>query len=246
MADKILVLNGAGYASSVDNLGYITTRVDELFEKPEEFKLILFTGGADVDPRFYNDRSPQRMCSSNPSRDMQEISVFRKAVKHGILMAGICRGVQFLNVMNGGKMMHHLDNHAGSVHLMELMTGQILTVNSLHHQMVILPEDAKLVGWAKDRLSRRYYGANDEVVNYNGAEVEAAIFPKTKSFGVQYHPEMMDRLSDGYVFFNRMVEAALEVKWDVFIKLYTKGSKEYEPFEISKPHNGSARAENTA
>lgn len=246
MSDRILLVQGAGYYNTVNCFGEVTSKVSEFMQNPKDFKLVLFTGGSDVDPRFYGERSPKGMCHTNPERDLYEIAIFRRARKHGILMAGICRGFQFLNVMAGGKMMHHLDGHGYSTHLMQLMTGEVLTVNSLHHQMVLLPDDAKLVGWSKERLSIRYYGENDELTHYIGAENEAAIFPKTKSFGVQYHPEMMDFLSDGFVFFNRMLKAALEMEWDTFIELYTKGSEDYAPFKVPERNDHSTSKANIA
>jgi putative glutamine amidotransferase len=224
MSKKILVVNGASYAKAIEDLGPVTSYVDDFMERPEEFSLVMFTGGADVDPRFYGDTSPRNLCCSTPARDTHEMLIFNRALNAGVLMTGICRGVQFLNVACGGRMMHHIEDHAGTTHLMELATGGSIIVNSLHHQMVIPSKHSEIIGWSKNRRSAVYFGQGDREVLYEGPEVEAVIFPQHGAFGVQYHPEMMAKDSDGYQFYYRFVKDALEMGWQEFNLLYTKGN----------------------
>lgn len=240
MSDKILVVQGASYYRAIDGLGDFTSKVSEFMKNPGDFKLIMFTGGADVDPKFYGDASPKNICFTNPERDMYEMAIYKTAIRHGILMTGICRGVQFLNVMAGGKMMHHVTGHESSIHDMETHYGRIIPVNSLHHQMVLPPQDAIILGWAKDNLSTMYLGENDEEVYWLGHEYEAVIFPKTKAFGVQYHPEMMDASTEGYNYYYQMVERALKMDWDNFIKLYSERSGDGEHSSLHESNTGAA------
>jgi gamma-glutamyl-gamma-aminobutyrate hydrolase PuuD len=142
-------------------------------------------------------------------------------------MTGICRGLQFLNVMAGGKMIHHLDNHANS-YRHEMMTNkdEIISVNSLHHQMILPPHDAIILGWAHPSLSKEYIGQNDKIISLaNMREYEAAIFPKIKAFAVQYHPEMMENISDGYIWYKSIVNDMLTMKWKTFVERYTYKKK---------------------
>ena len=192
-------------------------------QAPENYGLIMFTGGADVDPSLYGDTSPNGLCGSGISRDLVERRIFIKAVKCGIPMVGICRGIQFLNVMCGGKMMHHLDGHAGGVHFVKTLTDECIRVNSFHHQMILPNKDAIVTEWSHTRLSFSYFGYGDKIVSYTGEEIEGAIFPKQKAFGVQYHPEMMLYEQPAVHRFVRMLRNVLEMPWENFVKKYSGG-----------------------
>jgi gamma-glutamyl-gamma-aminobutyrate hydrolase PuuD len=139
-------------------------------------------------------------------------------------MTGICRGFQFINVMNGGRMMHHIDHHAGAFHGFETTKDdRIIRVNSLHHQMVITPASAFVIGWSPVRLSSSYFGDKDEKVNWMGPEIEAAYYPDTRCAGVQYHPEMMKENSDGFKWYNEMVTDLVNMEPADFQAKYVKG-----------------------
>lgn len=239
MKDNILVLNGSGYGNAIKDLGNLVFNHNNFLANPAEFRLILFTGGADVDPSYYGDNSPRRLCGSNIKRDRVEKIIYDLAIEYDIMMTGICRGVQFLNVMAGGKMMHHISGHDNGLHNIQLETGESVLVNSYHHQMVLPDHNAKIIGWSSEVLSSVYIGNNDEYVEYQGREVEAVIFPKTKSFGVQYHPEVMSEHLEGYNYYRTMVKNALSMDWENFITLYTKGIKDVKLFEICE-HNSTA------
>lgn len=217
---KILVVGSTGYADSIHGLGEITARTTEFMQNPDKFNLILFTGGEDVHPSIYNDTSPHRICQANIARDHREMVIYERAVKNKVLMTGICRGLQFLNVMDGGKMVHHLDCHGGVTHPMLTHEGEVIRVNSLHHQMILPKKSAIITGVVPHRLSYEYIGADDEFFKYSGNEIEAAIFPEIRSFGVQYHPEIMPPHADGYKYYYDMVKFALSNPWDRFIAEY--------------------------
>jgi gamma-glutamyl-gamma-aminobutyrate hydrolase PuuD len=238
MGNKILVLNGSSYGDAVAELGELVTDKELFYSRPREFKLVLFTGGADISPELYGDTSPHGVCSTNPERDVEEIKVYDKALKLNIPMAGICRGLQLLNAMAGGSMIHHLDGHGYTTHGMTLATGECVKVNSLHHQAIIPPESAVVVGWSTGQLSKDYFGTADEVFNYTGKEIEAAIFPRTNAFGVQYHPEMAPESFDMYAFFHTMVRYALTLSKKEFIKTYRK--KDYANLFASIKSNSTA------
>jgi len=228
MKHRILVVGSAEYARAVRELGRVSGYVEDFIANPKKFSLVLFTGGADVHPSFYGDvcQDLQPMCYSNIDRDLQEGYLFNLAKKNGVKMAGICRGFQFLNVMDGGKMMHHIDNHENVTHQFEcLKDNKIREINSFHHQMVIPGKDCKVVGWSPTKLSKIYFGDGDKRVKWEGPEVEAAIFPKAKACGVQWHPEWMRVHEDGRNFFTNMVSNLLELPLGEFVSMYT-GKKE--------------------
>jgi GMP synthase-like glutamine amidotransferase len=199
---RVLIVNdgrdcGAEYAPLFRQFGEISHDISALKLQPFDFRLVVFTGGADVDPKYYADTSPKGICHSNPARDAEERRVFGFARQRGIRMVGICRGMQFLNVMTGGAMMHDISGHTGGSH--KVMTHDRETpfiTNSFHHQMCILSKNSYLLAWSHERLSRRYIGANDEPVDYKGPEVEAFYHSWDKCLGVQWHPEVALSMSD--------------------------------------------------
>jgi len=207
---KILVVLGNSYAFAVEGLGEIKTNPKDFFKHPEDYSLILFTGGEDITPEWYGHTSPTRMCYNNEERDLFEKDIFNHAVKHGVRMTGICRGIQFINVMAGGTMYHHVDNHSGTKHIMELPNGDSIKINSLHHQMVIPPKDGLVAGWAGNRLSIDYYGDKDLIVGKPTVEPESLILPSIQAAGVQYHPEMMSPLTNGWIYYHNMAKALIE------------------------------------
>jgi gamma-glutamyl-gamma-aminobutyrate hydrolase PuuD len=209
-------------------------------KNPKEYKMVLFTGGEDVGPSLYSDTSPKNMCQSNPGRDLYELAVYKKAKANNILMTGICRGLQFLNVMAGGKLIHHMNRHVGTYHDVTLSNGTSIYINSFHHQMIIPPQDTVITAWADPPLSTIYIGKNDEILNTEMTEYEAAIFPKIKAFGVQYHPEMMNKDSFGYLWYHEMVDRSLRMKWEDFIEHYRRKQKDAKQDKVHQSHNNSA------
>lgn len=227
-ADNILVVNGKTYAKSIENLGNMVFNFDKFLREPKTFKLVLFTGGEDVDPSFYGETSPRGFCHSNILRDRKERLVFKRALRENIKMTGICRGIQFLNVMAGGKLLHHIDGHAmWGVHDFACSKDSVIRkVNSLHHQMVIPPPHGYIIGWCPTKLSEYYVGDKDRIVRWPGPEVESLYLPRIKACGVQWHPEMMSPNSDGFKFYNEMVADFLDMSTKEFSNKYTGREKE--------------------
>jgi putative glutamine amidotransferase len=214
------------YGNPVGDLGVLNCSEGHFLWHPEHYKLVIFTGGEDVDPSLYNDTSPRGLCRYNSERDNRERKIFQVAKENGIKMTGICRGAQFLTVMTGGRLMHDITGHAGRSHNMvwSLDTKKTIVVNSLHHQMCVPGKGSYIVGWSPERISMYYMGKNDEKVNYPGPEVEAIIFPAVKAFAVQYHPEMMAPNSDGWRYYHDAVKDLLELTIEEFVNKY-RGTK---------------------
>lgn len=233
MHKKILIVGNPMYRMALVGLSEIVYDIDEFMSHPEKYDLILFTGGEDVHPSFYGDESPDGLCSSSLQRDKNEKIIFDHAIKHGIKMTGICRGVQFLNVMSGGKMMHHMEKHGGSHHQLEcLYNTELITINSLHHQMMLPSDEGIVIGWAHEKLSPVYYGESDQQVDYTGHEVEAVLYPETQVCGVQWHPEMMDMQTSGHIWYYRLMTDFLRMPMYEFIRTYGEQRKNMHAHQI--------------
>jgi len=226
--NKIFVQNFYSYKNVVDYFGDTTDDIKNLFEKPEEFKLILFSGGEDVNPSLYGHKSPDKLCYYSKSRDALDIKIFKLAIKNNIKMVGICRGLQFLNVMSGGTMIHHINNHSnGTLHsFISPAIDHEIYVNSLHHQMVIPHKDAFIIGTTEKQLSTIYFGDNDQPIKRHTLDIEALYMPSINACGVQYHPEMMQNTSAGFYFFHNMVDKLLYSNTLKFIHDYTTQNKQ--------------------
>lgn len=188
---NVMIVNGnASYRGMWEAFGYIPT------SKLYDADVVQFTGGADVTPSYYGEDSHPHT-GNNIVRDVAEQGIFNYCLENEIPMAGICRGGQFLNVMNQGKMYQHCDGHAihGTHKARIEESGLIVDVTSTHHQ-IMRPnyDDAIILMRSAEKLSTYMeYMADGEIQNEeNGDEIEAVFYPRTMSLCFQPHPEYCD------------------------------------------------------
>jgi gamma-glutamyl-gamma-aminobutyrate hydrolase PuuD len=221
---RILVTNRMiEYGKPLEEYGTLNCSYNNFKLHPENYKLVLFTGGEDVDPSFYNDTSPKGICHYDTERDLQESAIYKIAVENNIKMVGVCRGMQLLTVLTGGSLIHHATGHGCGMHdIVITINGRTRkqAVNSLHHQLCIPSRGNYVIGWSAERLSEMYVGKDDKRVNYTGPEIEAIVFPDINAFGVQYHPEMLPSYSPGCWYFKQAVKDLLDMKMETFLEKY--------------------------
>jgi len=168
----------------------------------DEADIIVFEGGTDIYPGLYGEKDSIRtQVNTMQLRDEREVDLFHKSVNAGKLNVGICRGEQLLTVLNGGKLVQHMRHPNG--HTCKTWDGQKCWTNSLHHQLAypwdIPKEDWELTMWTEG-LSNTYLNGEDKEIEFSLdaftdegliIEPEGLWFPKTRSFLMQWHPEMM-------------------------------------------------------
>jgi len=158
-------------------------------DTPDEADLVVFSGGEDVNPIYY-DEEPHPLCSFNTKRDEKDMLLYAHCLDNGIPMLGICRGAQFLWVMNGGKLYQHIDNHVGD-HAMWDVRKKIMIdkVSSVHHQSCIRNADigAEVLG-ESSVAKERWRNKTDKTVG-TMADIEAFFIRDTCCLGIQGHPE---------------------------------------------------------
>jgi len=161
----------------------------------------ILTGGVDVHPDFYKGKpiynnSPG---SFQPERDVFEEKIYRYSQENKLPVLGICRGMQLINVLEGGKLIQDLDNgnerhkKEGSdkehniiaedaTLLSYVAKSQNGRVNSAHHQAI----DPNAIG---NNLTVNAYDDDNEKI-IEGLEFKNK---SDKSFMlcVQWHPERM-------------------------------------------------------
>lgn len=163
----------------------------------DDANVILFTGGADVSPALYGEQRHART-SCNPPRDAVEAALFWGAVSSQVVkpraFIGICRGGQFLNVMNGGRLYQHVENHTRDHFVKDLASKTVHMCSSTHHQMFRPAEHAKVLAVACSDKGEIQSGTPKETYNsrYSAAkdyDFEAVWYPSTGSLCFQPHPE---------------------------------------------------------
>lgn len=157
----------------------------------EDADIICFTGGEDVDPDLYGEKAiPETYF--NRKRDNYEAGIFGEAVGMQKPMVGICRGSQFLNVMNGGKLWQDVNHHAvrGGHSVMDMKTGEVReNMTSTHHQMMIPAEDAEILALASEATHKRGEGGLVIRAKAELDDVEVVWYPGSLSLCFQPHPE---------------------------------------------------------
>ncbi len=167
--------------------------VDEVLDRLDG---LILAGGADIDPASYGAQRDPMTRNTVPERDDSEITLARRAIERDMPVLGICRGMQLINVAQGGTLVQHVpdlvghENHRrnpgsfdGSDHDVRLEPGSLAAraageelheTKSHHHQGV-------------DRLGEGLvvsgYSALDELPET--IEAPACRFV----LGVQWHPE---------------------------------------------------------
>ncbi len=167
----------------------------------EDADLVCFTGGADVSPELYGEKN---FASYNQrERDNLERLVYHDCLELDLPMVGICRGGQFLNVMNGGKMFQHVESHAiGGTHpIIDLGTGDTIQVTSTHHQMMRPNYDtAEVLAIANLGGIKQSWDGAKVVTTRDENDTEVVWYEDTKSLCFQPHPEYGVKSCEEYFF----------------------------------------------
>jgi putative glutamine amidotransferase len=180
---------------------------------------VLFTGGGDIDPSHYRDARHPKTNEPDAARDAFELALAKLALANDTPLLAICRGLQVLNVAAGGTLIqdipaqsnqalgHHVDSPPyaiahevwvnsdtalARVMREELDTGEVLQVNSRHHQAIGQTAEGFIVSAT----------APDGIIE--------AIERSSSRFciAVQWHPENFWRTGEFRSLFEEFVKAA--------------------------------------
>ena len=180
---------------------------------------VLFTGGGDVDPSHYHDARHPSTNEPDAARDAFELALAKLALAKNAPLLAVCRGLQVINVAAGGTLIqdipaqvnralgHQIDSPPyaiaheiwvtpgttlARVMQEELADGEVLQVNSRHHQAI----DKTAEGFTVSAT------APDGVVE--AIERSSAPF----CVAVQWHPENFWRTGEFRSLFEEFVKAA--------------------------------------
>jgi len=183
---------------------------------------LLLSGGYDVHPFLFDAEPTPKLGKVHPERDAVELALIHAASIRKMLILGICRGLQILNVAFGGtvyqdieseyhskKLIKHVQQAARGVttHYVNLSPDTLLktiieeekiAVNSFHHQAInVVAEKLKVVAKSSDGI------------------VEAVVHDDLPfCLAVQWHPEELAIAGDevSKKLFAAFVKASLKFK----------------------------------
>lgn len=162
-------------------------------DSPEEADIIVFSGGADINPALYGCEKHSSTYYSE-QRDALEVACFNKLNSNQIVI-GICRGAQLVTALNGGKLIQNVSGHCSGPHF--ITNGDIkFKIESIHHQMMYpfdMPKsDYEVLFWSSKKRSSKYEG---DGISEPSCEPEVILYHKKGKptcLAIQGHPEMMN------------------------------------------------------
>ena len=163
---------------------------------------LVLTGGVDIQPFLYGEPDTRQQFEPYiPERDAFEMKLFAHSQSHHIPLLAICRGLQLVNVLQGGKLMqetgadniHRKSKGEDKIHEIYVIKNSLLfemtktatgKVNSAHHQA------ASIDSIGNNLMVNAWYMDDNDVKIIEGLEFEDKT-GKAFMLAVQWHPERM-------------------------------------------------------
>lgn len=99
----------------------------------------VFTGGADIDPKYFGEEKKPSCGQIFPLRDEFEMRMFERVLKTKKPILGICRGMQVINVFLGGTLYQDIETEYET----DLTHRQTAPVTAPWHD-ILITEETKL------------------------------------------------------------------------------------------------------
>lgn len=171
----------------------------EPVRNPESLKSLdglLLSGGADINPKLYNQERIKESDAADDARDELEIQLLREALAAHLPVLAICRGLQLFNVVCGGTLVQHLSST--DVHQQRPLNAEA-GKHPAAHRVWVAPDTrlAKIVGGGGHDVNSRHHQAIESLGDglivsaiapdgvIEGVEKPGAAF----ALAVQWHPE---------------------------------------------------------
>ncbi len=194
------VYSGRNYAQAVlaeGGLPVLVANVDPAVASDyvERADALLISGGPDVDPARFDQMPHPDLGTVDHERDAFELALYRATRAAGKPVFGVCRGIQLINVAEGGSLHQHLPALGGPLQHSQRDPG-----GRPHHRLVLAPGSQIRAGFGADEVVVNTY--HHQALDRLGAGLRAtahaedglveALEGTTGAWllGVQWHPEM--------------------------------------------------------
>lgn len=154
---------------------------------------LVIAGGADIDPSRYGAVRSSATGPARADRDGSESELVALALRLGLPLLGVCRGMQVLNIVLGGTLHQHLPDVVGT-------TDHLSRPGNFDQVGVRIADGSRLAKILGERVDVRchHHQAVDRlgeglvpVAAADDGTVEAVELPgESFCLGVQWHPEM--------------------------------------------------------
>lgn len=180
----------------------VTSDKGVIKQQVEQIDGLLMSGGHDIDPSLYGEEPRRALGETFLARDHFDMELLHQAELKDMVVFGICRGIQIMNVAYGGSLYQDLSymedsyikheqerNPERATHKIEISANSFLAktnetsfrVNSFHHLALRnIAEGFRVCAQAEDGV------------------VEAIEHESGRMYAVQFHPELtseVDRFS---------------------------------------------------
>lgn len=203
--DQSWLLAACDYVEAVEEMGGtpliipILENYENAFALVEKLDGIIFSGGNDINPKHYNEGKESESGEIIDRLDEFEINLYKKILTDTKMpILGVCRGLQLINVVHGGKLYQeiqtgqypkHMDSidpvpkdflaHKVSIEedslLYKIVKASPISVNSFHHQSIkTLGDNLKINAISEDGVIEGIEASGDRFL-----------------LAVQWHPEML-------------------------------------------------------
>ena len=156
---------------------------------------IIFTGGPDVRPSLFGEEIIPSCGAINDERDAFEIKLYKMAMAADKSILGVCRGVQVMNIAEGGNIYQDIYSQNGTMLAHHTLDG----VRAFHNVSVTNSAIFEKIGFSKNEFTVNSYHHQSvkdlaegyEAFAYSPDGLIEAIYMPSRRFvaGVQWHPE---------------------------------------------------------
>jgi putative glutamine amidotransferase len=173
-----------------------------IWKNEKEADLVIFTGGEDISPGNYNEKSDGTY-GINPERDEREVDLLNRIIYGDFItkrILGVCRGHQLMSAVFGLRLIQDIYSlgvsHKAYHEILWTVPNifdSFVMVNSMHHQAV---------SEGSYKLFQNKIFPTILAKDTHDGLIEAVLWGESY-LGVQFHPEFMSP-KDGGLFFDTL------------------------------------------
>ncbi len=175
---------------------------------------LLFSGGGDINPAEYDGQAHPEIYKVSAERDAFELNLARLALRSTIPILGICRGLEILMVVSGGKLVPHIPDEFG-----DAIIHRAEQSRSAAHPVKVVPKtrlsvlfnratEVEIVSWHHQAVSKAPEGWQVAAQAPDGVIEALEHQHHPWAIAVQWHPELAPSDRSQQNIFAAFVQAA--------------------------------------